>query len=104
MAWGCGGTVVAYQWVNQCQADVGSMWEGHNTSATCAVIWSKISQLLMMLRYKKRNCAEQIRVGYEDGLMEANAREQTRKREWQQRINDINDTLPMGRESLFQDL
>nr|GEW68009.1 hypothetical protein [Tanacetum cinerariifolium] len=73
-------------------ADVGSMWEGHNTSATCAE-----------QDFTATNDVK-IRVGYEDGLMEANAREQTRKREWQQRINDINDTLPMGRESLFQDL
>ncbi|GJR67813.1 eukaryotic translation initiation factor 1A [Tanacetum coccineum] len=78
------GTVVVYQWVNQCQADVGSMWEGQNTFATCAMIRSKISQLLMMLRYGKGNCAEQ------DELMEANAREQVREREWQQRIIDIN--------------
>ncbi|GJT72718.1 hypothetical protein Tco_1032004, partial [Tanacetum coccineum] len=63
-------------------ADVGSMWEGQNTSATCAMIWSKISQLLMMLR-----------VGCEDGLMEANAREQAREREWQQRNIDINSVL-----------
>ncbi|GJW18055.1 random slug protein 5-like protein isoform X1 [Tanacetum coccineum] len=41
-------------------ADVGSMWEGQNTSTTCAMIRSKISQLLMMLRYGKGNCAEQI--------------------------------------------
>ncbi|GKA64094.1 hypothetical protein Tco_0763700 [Tanacetum coccineum] len=40
-------------------ADVGLMWEGQNTFATCAMIWSKISQLLMMLRYGKRNGAEQ---------------------------------------------
>ncbi|GJZ96820.1 bifunctional dihydrofolate reductase-thymidylate synthase 1, partial [Tanacetum coccineum] len=60
-------------------ADVGSMWEGQNTSATCAMIWSNISQLLMMLR-----------VGCEDGLMEANAREQAREREWKQRNIDIN--------------
>ncbi|GKB18778.1 EMSY domain-containing protein [Tanacetum coccineum] len=45
---------------NYVLADVGSMWEGQNTSATCAMIRSKISQLLMMLRYGKGNCAEQV--------------------------------------------
>ncbi|GJU47733.1 26S protease regulatory subunit 8 homolog A [Tanacetum coccineum] len=66
----------------------------HNTSATCAMIryiltrlHISASQLLMMLRYGKGDCAEQ------DGLMEANAREQAREREWQQMIIDINSVL-----------
>ncbi|GJS82581.1 hypothetical protein Tco_0749122 [Tanacetum coccineum] len=61
-------------------ADVGSIWEGQNTFATCAMIRSKISQLLMMLRYGKRNCVEQIRVGCQDGLMGQNPNELKRIR------------------------
>ncbi|GKB37998.1 EMSY domain-containing protein [Tanacetum coccineum] len=37
--------------------DVRTMWEGQNHFC---YIWSKIAQLLMMLRYGKRNCAEQV--------------------------------------------
>ncbi|GKB68873.1 hypothetical protein Tco_0930285 [Tanacetum coccineum] len=82
-------------------ADVGLMWEGQNTFATCAMIRSKISQLLMMLRYGKRNGAEQAanyQLGQPMGAvttrsgtsseehmqqreLEANAREQARERE-----------------------
>ncbi|GKC58160.1 retrovirus-related pol polyprotein from transposon TNT 1-94, partial [Tanacetum coccineum] len=87
-----------------CTPDVGSMWEGQNTSATCAMIRSKISQLLMMLRYGKRNCAEQIRVGCEDGLMEVNAREQAQEREWKQRIIDINSAIGVVRLSLAKNV
>nr|GFB00730.1 hypothetical protein [Tanacetum cinerariifolium] len=63
------------------------------------VLWLGVVEELLWLISGSTSAKEQdftstndvkIRVGREDGLMEVNAREQTREREWQQRINDIN--------------
>ncbi|GKA89799.1 probable alpha,alpha-trehalose-phosphate synthase [UDP-forming] 10 [Tanacetum coccineum] len=93
LAWGCGGTVVVYQWVNKCKqlTDVGSMWEGQNTSATCAMIRYILTRLHISV------------IGCEDGLMEANAREQAREREWQQnQLKKFTDSPPLRLVHQFQ--